>query len=49
MARNRLPQGEKKGILTIYIEEKYLLNQDKEALRKTAYDAIINQQKIEKL
>lgn len=41
MARNRLPAGEKKGILTIYIEGKYLKNQNKEKLREIAYKAIL--------
>lgn len=41
MARNRLPIGEKKGILTIYIEEKYLIGQNKDELREIAYKIIV--------
>lgn len=41
MPRLKLPVGEKKGILTIYIEEKYLNNQNKEQLREIAYKAIL--------
>jgi hypothetical protein len=40
MARKRLPQGEKKGILTIYIEEKYLTG-NKDELRTIAYEAVV--------
>lgn len=31
-----------KSILTISIEEKYLINQDKDLLREIAYKAIVN-------
>ena len=41
MARKRLPTGEKKEALIIYIEGKYLENQDKEALKEIAYEAIV--------
>jgi len=41
MARKTLPEGEKKSILTIYIEGKYLKNQDKDKLRSVAYEAIL--------
>lgn len=41
MPRKKLSQDEKKEILTIWIEGKYLKNQNKEQLREIAYNAIL--------
>lgn len=42
MARPKIKdRGEVKDILTISIERKYLINQDKEQLRMVSYSAII--------
>lgn len=42
MARPKIKdRGEIKDILTISIERKYLINQDKEELRTVAYSAIV--------
>ena len=41
MARKPLPEGDKKEILTVYIEGKYLKGQDKDKLRSVAYEAIL--------
>lgn len=40
--RKKIPESEKKGILTIMIENKFLTNQNKDELREIAYNAIIS-------